>query len=133
MLGKTWKRSGQFRIRQTNIGVPWHQIQNQLKLLCDDVLYQIKHHSFERDEIAVRFHHRMVLIHPFPNGNGRHARLMADLLAMQIGTYRFSWGLRTRHAAGNLSTTGELRKKYLSALREADQGNYEQLMIFARS
>ena len=79
------------------------------------------------EEIAVRFHHRLVVIHPFPNGNGRHARLMADLLMLSLGYIPLTWGSR------DLVSAGELRMKYLDALREADSGKIEPLVEFARS
>lgn len=131
MFGMTWRWAGKFRHRQTNIGVEWHQIATQLKLLCDDVSYQLEHNTYPIDELAVRFHHRLVLIHAFPNGNGRHARLMADLLLRQNGKDRFSWGRKTLN--GNLANAGETRRKYLSALRKADQGQFDELIEFARS
>ena len=63
-----------------------------VRQLLDDTKAWIEHKSYARDEIAVRFHHRLVQIHPFANGNGRHARLMADLLVIELGAERFSWG-----------------------------------------
>ena len=128
MFGDTWKWAGKFRHSGKNIGIDWHLIPEELKKLCDDGMYQCEHHSFSDDEIAVRFHHRLVWIHPFPNGNGRHARLMADLLIMQLGHSRFSWGIHQ-----DLSRTTPVRKQYIEALRSADKGDYEQLVAFARS
>ena len=80
MFDKTWKWAGQFRKSEKNIGIHWSKIAIELQKLCDDVKYQIDHHVFSNDEIAIRFHHRLVSIHAFSNGNGRHARLMADML-----------------------------------------------------
>lgn len=131
MFDKTWTWAGQFRTRQTNIGVTYHQIPLQLKVLCDDVKYHCLNKTYPDDEIAVRFHHRLVLIHAFPNGNGRHSRLMANLLALQLGQKRFTWGLSSKLAS--LTTTGTLRSNYLSSLRQADQGNIIPLMDFSRS
>jgi Fic-DOC domain mobile mystery protein B len=91
------------------------------------VRYWVEHQTFPPDEIAVRFHHRLVFIHPFPNGNGRHARLAADLLAIQLGQPRFSWG------GGNLVAPEELRQRYVAALRAADQHDIEPLLDFARA
>ena len=96
MFDKTWTWAGTFRTRQTNIGVEWHQISTQLKILCDDFEYHVANHTYPVDEIAVRFHHRLVFINPFPNGNGRHARLMANLIAISLGQKRFTWGLSSR-------------------------------------
>ena len=128
MFGETWKWAGKFRRSGKNIGIDWHMIAVELKKLCDDVVYQLNHQSFPDDEIAIRLHHRLVLIHPFPNGNGRHARLMADLLIMQRGGRRFSWGMNR-----NLSKETLIRKQYIQALRSADCSDYEKLIAFARS
>ena len=127
MFNETWKWAGQFRHSDKNIGVNWHLIPGALKDLCDDISYQIAHQTFSDDEIAVRFHHRLVWIHPFPNGNGRHARLMADLLIQQLNHPYFSWNM-----GGNLQDASPIRKKYIEALKEADQGNYTKLLAFAR-
>lgn len=131
MFDKSWTWAGEFRTRQTNIGVAWHQIPAQLKLLMDDTIYFCVNRAYSQDEIAVRFHHRLVLIHPFPNGNGRHARLIANLLALQLGEKPFSWGLTSKLAT--LTTSGNLRTQYLKALRQADQGEISKLLVFARS
>ena len=96
-------------------------------LFRSDVRYQIEHTSYPPDEIAVRFHHRLVAIHPFPNGNGRHARLMADLLVERLGQPRFTWGSRSLVDA---STT---RQAYIAALQAADARNYAPLLVFSRS
>ncbi len=128
MFDQTWKWAGKFRRSGKNIGVDFHMISIELKNLCDDVNYQLEHHSFPDDEIAIRLHHRLVWIHPFPNGNGRHARLMADLLIMQKGLPRFSWG-----ATQDLYKITPIRQQYIESLREADRGDYSKLMDFARS
>lgn len=127
MFNKTWKWAGKFRLTGKNIGVVWHIVPEELQKLCLDVLYQLKHHSFSDDEIAIRMHHRLVWIRPFPNGNGRHARLMADLFILQRGQPRFSWG-----ASQNLYEMGPVRKKYIAALQLADRGDYSELVTFAR-
>lgn len=128
MFNKTWKWAGQFRRSGKNIGIDWPMIAVELKKLCDDVRYQLENNSFNIDEIAVRMHHRLVWVHPFPNGNGRHARLMADLLIMQNGFPSFSWG-----ANQNLYESTPIRKQYIAALKLADQGDYSELILFARS
>jgi len=97
--------------------------------LLDNTRYQIENQVFNQDEVAVRFHHQLVLIHGFPNGNGRHARLMADLLIMRLGRPRLTWG----SASGSLNPAGAIREKYLNALRAADQGQIDGLIEFARS
>lgn len=90
MFGETWSWAGSFRTSDKNIGVEWQQIGVKLRNLLDDVRYQIDNATYPPDEIATRFHHRLVSIHPFPNGNGRHARVMADLLVQQLGQPRFT-------------------------------------------
>ena len=127
MLGEVWSWAGQFRVKDTNIGVAWYQIPEQLLKLCANVTYWQENNSWSPDEIAVRFHHKLVQIHPFPNGNGRHARLVADLMAQQQGRAPFSWG---RHAIG---VSGETRDRYLKALRLADRHQIEHLLEFSRS
>jgi len=127
MFNKTWLWAGTFRKSAKSIGIDWPQIAVALKNLLDNTAYQVEHQTMSNDEIAVRFHHQLVLIHAFPNGNGRHARLMADALIMNLGGDRFSWG-----ANMSLATSGVTRQNYLSALREADNGHLESLMQFAR-
>ena len=95
--------------------------------LFGDVRYWIENNTYSPDEVAVRFHHRLVFVHPFPNGNGRHARLVADVLAMKFGRPAFTWG------SANLITEGEARTRYLEAIRAADDGNVQPLLNFARS
>ena len=127
MFNETWKWAGTFRRSGKNIGIDWHMIPVELKKLCDDVSYQLEHQSFSDDEIAIRMHHRLVWIHPFPNGNGRHARLLADLFIMQRNHPRFSWGMNQ-----DLYKATEIRKRYIEALRLADNGDYAKLIAFAR-
>ena len=129
MFDKTWQWAGTFRNSNKNIGVDWTQVAVRLRNLLDNSKYQIENHVYDADEIAVRFHHQLVWIHPFPNGNGRHARLMADLLAMRLGRPRLTWG----GGKASVITVGELRKQYLAALRVADQGQINDLIAFARS
>ncbi len=128
MFNETWKWAGKFRRSEKNIGIDWHQIPVELKKLCDDVNYQLDHASYSIDEIAVRLHHRLVYIHAFANGNGRHARLLADLLIMLLGGTRFSWGMHQ-----DLYKPTPVRKQYIAALRRADGGDYKDLIAFARS
>lgn len=127
MLGKTWKWAGSFRTTQTNIGVAPRDIQNQLGILFGDVLYWLENKTYNLEEIAIRLHHRLVYIHPFPNGNGRHARLIADLFLEFNGEKRFSWG------AQSLIEEGAARETYINALRRADaEEDYVPLLAFAR-
>jgi Fic-DOC domain mobile mystery protein B len=104
-----------------------YRIQVQLRQTIDDTRYQIEHQSYGLVEIAVRFHHRLVWIHPFPNGNGRWSRLAADLLVVRHGALRFSWGRE------NLQTASETRRIYIDALHAADEHDLEPLIRFARS
>ena len=85
MLGDVWRWAGKFRKSERNFGIPFYEIPVALRQLLDDTKAWIQYRTYPPDEIAVRFHHRLVQIHPFPNGNGRHARLMADLLVMRLG------------------------------------------------
>lgn len=132
MFGETWKWAGEFRKSDKNIGVDWRYIGVELKKLFDDVRYQIEHATFAADEIAVRFHHRLVAIHAFPNGNGRHARLMADLLAERLGQPRFTWGSR-RLVNESLTDASPVRRDYIAALQAADARDIAPLLAFARS
>lgn len=127
MFDQTWKWAGQYRRTEKNIGIPFCQIREQLGALLGDVRYWIEHGTYPPDEIAVRFHHRLVVIHPFPNGNGRHARIIADVLAMKLGHPAFTWG------ATDLVKPGEARARYLDAIRAADKGDLQPLIRFARS
>lgn len=128
MFGKVWKWAGTFRTTGKNIGVEAYQIRIELKNLCDDVDTWIEHESYPTDELAARFHHRLVKIHAFPNGNGRHARLATDvLLTKQLGNKAFTWG------SASIEKEGEIRKKYIEALRRADKEDYQALFDFVRS
>jgi Fic-DOC domain mobile mystery protein B len=127
MFDQTWKWAGQYRRTEKNIGIPAYQTREQLGVLLGDVRYWIEHGTYSPDEIAVRFHHRLVVIHPFPNGNGRHARLIADVLAIKMGRPAFTWG------ATDLVRPGEARAQYLEAIRAADKGEMQTLIAFARS
>jgi Fic-DOC domain mobile mystery protein B len=127
MFDQTWKWAGEYRITEKNIGVPFHEIRERLMVLFGDVRYWGENSTYSLDEIAVRFHHRLALIHPFPNGNGRHARLIADVLAMKRGRPAFTWG------SADLVNEGEARNKYLEAIRAADNGDIQPLLKFARS
>jgi Fic-DOC domain mobile mystery protein B len=127
MFRSVWKWAGAFRTTPRNIGVEAWRIAPDLRQLLGDVRYWVDHQTYSPDEIAVRFHHRLVWIHPFPNGNGRFSRLAADLLAVQLGAERLTWG------SGNLVAPAELRRRYIDALRAADGEVIAPLMAFARS
>ena len=127
MFGDVWNWAGTYRQTERNIGIDPARVAQEMAQLFDDVHYWVGHEIYLPDEIAVRLHHRLVFIHPFPNGNGRHARMMADLLIRRLGGQPFTWG------GGSLADIGELRKSYIAALREADGHNIEPLLAFARS
>ena len=125
MFDQTWKWAGQFRKSDKNIGAPWSTIPEGIRNLCDDAKYWIEKQTYPITEIAIRFHHRLVSIHPFPNGNGRHSRLMADLIRADLGEGRFTWG------SANLTRPGTERHRYIDALKAADAGNIKPLVDFA--
>ena len=127
MFGNTWRWAGKFRASEKNIGIDPMRIQPALRDLCEDVKAQLESKGYDLDEIAARFSHRLVSIHPFANGNGRLSRTAADLLLVQHGASRFTWG------AGNLVADGEARQRYLAALRAADGRDYGPLLAFVRS
>lgn len=127
MFGEVWKWAGTYRQTERNIGIDAYRISAELAAMFDDVRYWVEHKTFPADEIAIRLHHRLVAIHPFPNGNGRHARLMADLLIERLGGGHFSWG------GGSLADVGELRRQYVAALRAADNHDIGPLLAFSRA
>lgn len=128
MYGDVWKWAGQFRRTEKNIGIAWTQIGIELKNLLDDTKYWIKNNTYLPEEIAIRFKHRLVSIHCFPNGNGRHSRMMADIMMESIfGNEIFSW-----HQS-NVVKANETRKQYIKALKEADNGNINPLIEFAKN
>lgn len=127
MFDDVWKWAGKYRDRDLNIGRPKAMIAQEVKVLCDDLNYWIEKKTYSPIEIAVRFHHRLVHIHPYINGNGRHARLVADILVRQFGEKELTWG------GGDLVGDGTVRKKYIEALKMADMGEYETLIKFSHS
>lgn len=128
MFYNVWRWAGQFRYSDKNIGVPWHQISTNLHELCASAKLWLELNDETPPEIAVRFHHRLVLIHPFPNGNGRHARLMTDIILKNVFALpKFTWGNK------DLSKKGNIRENYIRALQEADNGHNEALLKFAQS
>lgn len=126
MFGDVWNWAGAYRRTERNIGIAPHRIAHETATLIDDARYWVDHASYTPDEIAVRLHHRLVFVHPFANGNGRHARLTADLLVRRLGGAAFSWG------GGSIADIGAIRRAYIGALREADAGKYDALIAFAR-
>ncbi len=128
MYGDVWGWAGAFRKTNKNIGVDKWQIPTDLRNLLQDAMYWIENNTYPSQEIAIRFKHRIVSIHCFPNGNGRHSRLMGDVIVEKIfGLPVFTWG------AANLVKAGDTRKEYLKALKAADNGDMEPLIKFSRS
>ncbi len=128
MFDGVWRWAGTFRKSEKNIGVSWINIRTDLKVVLDDTAFWIDNATFPPDEIAIRFKHRLVAIHCFANGNGRHSRIMADAIIELIFKKEvFSWN----HS--NMVKADETRKKYISAIRTADNGNIQPLLKFARS
>ncbi len=127
MFSDTWRWAGSFRNTERNIGVAPEQIAPKLRNLLDDTRYWLQHGTYPLDETAARFHHRLVSIHCFANGNGRHARLLTDLLLRTNGALAFTWG------RDDLVHAGEARDRYLASLRSADAGDCSALLRFARS
>jgi Fic-DOC domain mobile mystery protein B len=128
MFNKVWEWAGEFsQVHDRTIGVQPYMIEPDLRQLTDDVKYWIEHQSYSADEISIRFHHRLVQIHPFPNGNGRCSRLAADILIQNLGGEKFSWG------RGDLRSANDVRRTYINALRQADQHDFAALLEFVRS
>jgi Fic-DOC domain mobile mystery protein B len=127
MFGDVWRWAGTYRQTARNIGVDAWMIPQEVAVLIGDSRYWVEHNTYESIELSVRFHHRLVAIHPFPNGNGRHSRLAADLLIASIDGEPLTWGSR-------LELDGAaIRARYLAALRLADAGDLADLIGFARS
>ena len=126
MYGDVWEWAGTQRVTDTNIGVPFPEIGVALRMLFDDARYWLEHGTYEPVEFAVRVHHRLVLIHPFPNGNGRLSRFYADLaLTHHFGRDRLPWG------GGELGSRDPRRQQYIEALQAADRHDYDPLLEFA--
>lgn len=129
MFGDVWKWAGDYRRTDKNIGVSWLQVEGQVVELLRNVTAWIggEDLAWPVDEIGARFHHQLVAIHPFPNGNGRHSRASADLLIVALGSVPFSWGRES------LADTGNVRSRYVAALRAADRYDLSLLLKFVRS
>ncbi len=127
MLGDVWEWAGKFRKSEKNIGVDWIRIGVELRMLLDDTNYWIENNTYPPDEIAIRFKHRLVNIHCFPNGNGRHSRVMADIIIEFVfGKDVFTWN------NSNLVKPDNARKEYIDSIRKADNGTINPLLEFAR-
>jgi len=128
MFGEVWKWAGKLRKTNINLGVDKYKIDKEIHKLIDDCKYWVENNTLNDDEKVIRFKHRLVSIHLFPNGNGRHSRLFADIfISHGFGKKIFSWG------SGNITETGEIRSQYLNAIRQADKKNYKQLLKLARA
>ena len=127
MYSDVWKWAGSFRKSEKNIGIKSYSISIELKKLLDDALYWFENKTYYNEEIAIRFKHRIVSIHCFPNGNGRHSRLIADLIMTKLfNKPYFTWG------NSNLVKASEVRAMYIKALQAADKQNYLPLISFAK-
>ena len=128
MYEGVWKRAGQFRRSEKNIGLASHQVSTSLRQLLGDCLFWFQHGTYPEEELVIRFKHRLVQIHCFANGNGRHSRLLADVMMEKIFHRKaFTWG------AANQAKQGDPRTAYIKALKEADNGDYDNLIDFAKS
>jgi Fic-DOC domain mobile mystery protein B len=127
MFRSVWTWAGTYRKSNKNVGVDWQLILPRLYEVIEQTKFWIENKTFSSDETAVRFHHMLVSVHPFPNGNGRWSRLMADILIVKLGGKRFSWG------GGSLRKADETRKTYIDALKSADKQDITPLLAFARS
>jgi len=127
MFKDVWAWAGEYRLTNRNIGVEPYRIGIEVRSLLDDTRFWVENQTYEPIEIAVRLHHRLVLVHPFPNGNGRHSRSMADLLATRLGFSPLSWG------GSSLTVPSEGREQYIAALHAADRHDIAPLLEFAQS
>ncbi len=127
LFGEVWLWAGTFRRTGKNIGIDPLYIAAELRTLLDDMKYWFNNETYPPREAVIRFHHRLTAIHPFPNGNGRHARIMADALLIKL------YKLPTIDWAGghDLASMNSRRKTYIQALQAADRGDYEPLLAFA--
>ena len=131
MFNQVWQWAGRSRTTDKNIGFHWQLIQTQLDNLFENTRYWIENKTYKWDELAIRFHHKLVSIHAFPNGNGRHARLMTDILLKSNDQKPFTWGKNMYSSP--IEVEGKTRKAYISALKKADQNNFADLIKFAKS
>ncbi len=128
MYGDVWKWAGTFRTSEKNIGIKNYLIAIELKKLLDDAIFWKENNTYNSEVLAIRFKHRLVTIHCFANGNGRHSRLMADLIMEKLYSDKFfSWG------SINLAKATETRSNYIQAVRKADNNEIEPLILFAKS
>ena len=127
MFRKVWRWAGKYRTTNTNLGVDRTLIQSRLYEVLDNTRFWVENKTFSPDEIAIRFHHALVSVHPFSDGNGRWSRLMADVMTARLERPRFTWG------GGDLGDAGQMRQKYIDTLKAADNQDFSSLLAFARS
>jgi Fic-DOC domain mobile mystery protein B len=128
MFNQVWRWAGRYRTTEKNLGWEVHRLTEGVRNAFDDAQYWMQHSTYPLHEAAVRLHHQLVAIHPWPNGNGRHSRLIADLLVVSRGGDELTWGARA-----DLMGAGEMRNRYITAIRAADAGDIVPLMNFAKS
>lgn len=128
MFNQIWSWAGRYRTTEKNLGWEVPRLAEGVRNACDDAKAWFEHSTYPLPEAAVRLHHRLVLIHPWPNGNGRHSRLLADVVIAAKGGKELTWG-----AGQDLVAAGEVRRHYIAAVRHADQGNIGPLLEFAQS
>jgi len=129
MFGHVWSWAGTYRLTEKTIGIDPVRIAVSVRDLVDDAKYWFAPDSvIGLDQAAIKFHHKLVLIHPFANGNGRHSRFMTDLVVQAAGGAPFTWG-----GNANLGNASETRATYIKALRAADLGLYDDLAAFVRA
>ena len=121
MFGKTWRWAGRYRLTQKTIGCDASKISMEMKMLLDDVTFWLEHKTYTPKELVTRFHHRLVLIHPFVNGNGRFSRVATELLCEQQKWDWPTWGR---------GSGGDVRKRYIECLQQADRSDYRSLIAF---
>ncbi len=126
MFDETWAWSGHYRRTDKNMGVPASQVRVALRERLADAMQWRVDQAYSLDDTAARLHYQLVIVHPWPNGNGRWARLMADALLHADDQPRFSWG------SGDLVAASNARRTYLDALRAADRGDFTPLLAFVR-
>ena len=130
MFDNVWKWAGTYRQTERNIGCDPKQIVQRIPQLLANTRYWLENKTFSTDEALLRFHHQLTRIHPFANGNGRHARMIADVVVVKYGGVEFTWGARK-----DLVAPGDARTRYLAALRklDANENDVQSLLEFARS
>jgi Fic-DOC domain mobile mystery protein B len=122
MFGGIWRGAGRYRTTGREPGWEPHRIAEGVGMFLDDTDGWLRFSTYPVHEAAVRLHQRLVAIHPWSNGNGRHARLMADVVVASHGEKPLTWGSRDPESA---------RRRYAEALRAAETGDVAPLLQFA--